>query len=289
VSALFRPIGGRPAIAAQALIVLWLAWLYDEVNDLAPLRRAEALTHAASLLHFEQVAGFSPELALDHWTASHAAVALLASYYYVAAHFFVTFGLLAYLWWRRTDLYLPLRNQLILINLIAFAIFWLFPLAPPRMLTVDGFRDVIAISGAVGDFHRGGLASTADQYAAMPSLHVAWAIWCCIVVWRLTRSVALRTLAAVYPVITALVVVATGNHFAADVLAGAIVAFGVLLAQRAWPQFAWQTRWRLLSERSPAGAPRRRVPAPVETAAAASTVERPERSQVLPEPCPESQ
>ena len=73
---------------------------------------------------------------------------MLLSYYYDNAHFIVTFGLLGWLWWKRADIYRPLRNALVLVNVIAFAVFWLYPVAPPRMLR--GFTDVVAASGAFG-------------------------------------------------------------------------------------------------------------------------------------------
>ncbi len=223
---------GRPVVWAEVLVGVWLLWIYDEVNNLAPLRRVLALHDAASVLALERSLNFAPELRLDRWVAAHAPVGLIVSYYYVAAHFLVTFGLLAYMWWRRTDAYRPLRTQLVVINLIGFAVFWAFPVAPPRMLVTDGFRDVIALTGAVGDFHRGGLATAADQYAAMPSLHIAWATWCCIAVWSLTKERALRIAAVAYPFVTAFVVIATGNHFVLDVFAGASVALAAALLEK---------------------------------------------------------
>lgn len=215
---------GRAPVWLEALVVVWLLWLYDQINNLAPLRRIAALHNAANLLAFERSLNISPELGIDRWVAAHATFGLIFSYYYVAAHFFVTFGLLGYLWWRKPRTYRPLRTQLVIINLIGLAVFWLYPVAPPRMLANDGFRDIIVLTQAVGNFHQGGLASTADQYAAMPSLHIAWAAWSAIVVWSVTRRRAIRILAAAYPLITAFVVIATGNHFLLDVFAGAALA-----------------------------------------------------------------
>jgi len=90
------------------------------------------------------------------------------------------------------------------------------------MLRLDGFRDVIALTGAVGNFHTGALARTADQYAAMPSLHIAWAGGRDGRLGADARrqSGSSRRL----PLITAFVVIATGNHFLLDVFAGAALA-----------------------------------------------------------------
>jgi hypothetical protein len=228
---------GRAPVWLEVLVIVWLLWLYDTINNLAPLRRLAALHNAASVLAFERSLNLAPELALDRWVAAHATLGLAVSYYYVFAHFFVTFGLLGWLWWNKPKLYRPLRTQLVLINVIGLAIFWCFPVAPPRMLASDGFTDIIAATHAVGDFHQGGLATVANQYAAMPSLHIAWATWCSLVVWRVSSNRIARTIAIVYPFVTAFVVLSTGNHFLVDVLAGAATtaaAVAIELAAGRW-------------------------------------------------------
>lgn len=199
---------------------MWLCWVYDAITNLAPLRLHLALGHAEGLLALERSLGIDPELSLDRWLAGHHTLGLIVSDYYDNAHFIVTLGLLGLLWWRGADLYRPLRNALVLTNVIAFAIFWAYPVAPPRMLAQDGFSDVVASTHAFGSWHTGALASAANQLAAMPSLHMAWAAWCTVVVWRLTRRVWLRGLALLYPCMTTFAVLATGNHYVLDVLAG---------------------------------------------------------------------
>jgi PAP2 superfamily len=231
----------------ELLAVGWLLWLYDLLTNAAPLRLHSAVSHAGSLLSAERALHIDPELSLDRWLAPHHTLALVVSDYYDNAHFIVTLGLLGLLWWRRADIYRPLRNTLVLVNLIAFAVFWRYPVAPPRML--GGFVDVVASSHAIGSWHSGALATHADELAAMPSLHMAWAAWCSLVVWRMTGSRRLRALAVAYPLLTAFAVLATGNHFVLDILAGlgtlalavALLAlggsaFGRLLARRPRPR-----------------------------------------------------
>ncbi len=66
---------------------------------------------------------------------------------------------------------------------------------------LDGFTDVVASTHALGSWHTGALASQANQLAAMPSLHIAWAVWCSVALWRITRSGrGLRVLARRLPV-----------------------------------------------------------------------------------------
>jgi len=202
----------------EALTIAWLCWVYDAITNLAPLRLHAALAHAQDVLKLERSLHIDPEHALDRWLAGHSTLGLLVSDYYDNAHFVVTLGLLGFLWWRRADIYRPLRNSLVLVNVLAFIVFWRFPVAPPRML--PGFVDVVASTHAVGSWHTGALASQANQLAAMPSLHIAWAVWCTVVVCRISARRWLRALALIYPCATAFAVLATGNHFVLDILGG---------------------------------------------------------------------
>lgn len=229
----------RPAVARtpwwlEALTIGWLCWIYDAIDNLAPLRLHVALGHARAIVGLETTLGIAVEHPLDRWLASQHTLALALSDYYDNAHFVVTLGLLGWLWWRRPDVYRPLRNVLVLVNLIGFAVFWLYPVAPPRML--PGFVDVVAATHAIGSWHTGALASAANELAAMPSLHIAWAVWCTLAAWRAWGSRWVRALALVYPLVTAFAVLATGNHYVLDLFGGlatiALAALAVGLAPR---------------------------------------------------------
>jgi hypothetical protein len=215
-------VRARPRWWLDALVIAWLCWVYDMITNLAPLRRAAAIGHGEGLLRLERVLHVDPELALNRWLIAHHTLATLLSYYYDNAHFIVTLGLLGWLWWRRADIYRPLRNMLVSINLIGLVVFWLYPVAPPRML--PGFTDVVAASHTFGSWHTGSLASAANQFAAMPSLHMAWAAWCALVLWRLSTRMWVRVAAVLYPCLTCLAVLSTGNHYLLDVLAGLLTA-----------------------------------------------------------------
>jgi hypothetical protein len=229
----------------EALTIGWLCWVYDAITNLAPLRLHTALAHAREIMSAERTLHLDPERSLDHWLAAHHTLGLLVADYYDNAHFIVTLGLLGYLWWRRADIYRPLRNSLVLVNVLAFIVFWRFPVAPPRML--PGFTDVVAATHAIGSWHTGALASQANQLAAMPSLHIAWAVWCTLVVWRISRRRSLRALAVIYPFITAFAVLSTGNHFVFDVLGGlATIAASVTIVRllETWLRQPRQRLWR---------------------------------------------
>jgi PAP2 superfamily len=208
-------------------VIVWLAWIYDTVANFAPLREKIALAHGRGILSLEQSLHIAPELALNRWLAAHDTLGTLLSYYYDNAHFIVTFGLLGWLWFKRADIYRPLRAALVAINLIGLIVFWRYPVAPPRML--DGFTDVIASTHTLGGWHTGSLAADANQFGAMPSLHIAWAVWCTLVLWRLSTRTWVRVLAVLYPCVTAFAVIATGNHYALD-LAGGLATLVLALA-----------------------------------------------------------
>jgi diacylglycerol O-acyltransferase len=201
-------------------VIVWLCWVYDAINNLAPIRQHAAVSHALDVLRLERTLHLDPELTFNRWLAGHHTLGLVLSDYYDNAHFVVTLGLLGYLWWRRTDLYRPLRNSLVLMNVLGFVVFWLYPVAPPRMLVGDGFSDIVASTHAFGSWHTGALASAANQLAAMPSLHMAWAAWCSLAVWRISTRRWARGFALLYPCVTCFAVLATGNHYLADVVAG---------------------------------------------------------------------
>jgi membrane-associated phospholipid phosphatase len=150
----------------------------------------------------------------------------------------VTLGVVGWLWWRHPGHYRPLRTSLVLINVIGLVVFWLDPTAPPRLLDPHRYVDVVAATHAFGSWHSGTLATAANQLAAMPSLHMAWAVWSALAVWRVYRRLRAAWLVWMYPVATAVAVMATGNHFLLDIMAGAATtALATLIADQ------WQGWW----------------------------------------------
>ena len=221
---------GRPSPWREVAVVAWLLWIYDAVDNLTQVHVAEAIGHAAGILHLERALHIGLELPLNQALSSHRVLALVVADYYDNAHFVVTFAVLGWLWLFKPGHYSDLRQSLVLINLIGFAVFLVYPMAPPRML--PGFIDTVAATHALGSWHSGALASDANQYAAMPSLHLAWAVWSCIAVRSTTRWLPARTVAAGYPLLTAFAVIATANHLITDSLFGVATALVAVRANR---------------------------------------------------------
>lgn len=225
----------RPRWWWELLTIAWLLWIYDAVSDLAPLRRGTALHNATDLWRAERFLHLDPEGSLNHWLAAHHTLGLWVSDYYDNAHFIVTLGVIGWLWWWHHDTFRPLRTTLVLVNVVGFAVFWLVPLAPPRLLPGSHIVDVVAITHAFGSWHTGTLATVANanELASMPSLHLAWALWCAWAVWRVFPGRPVAWLSFIHPALTTYAVLATGNHYLFDVIAGALtLVVAQLIADR---------------------------------------------------------
>jgi hypothetical protein len=121
------------------------------------------------------------------------------------------------------------RSVLVTMTLLALVGYWLFPLAPPRLMAGGGFVDTVRHFGTWGVPASDPVVSASNQDAAMPSMHVGWSLWSGITLARLAGTPFVRVLGGLYPVATFLVVLATGNHFVLDSVA-ALVLFVVSTA-----------------------------------------------------------
>lgn len=222
-----RPPRKRPWPVGELLIVFLLLKVYGHVRSLADTRYGAALAHGRDVLDAERRLHLNVELVLNRWLTRHRILSRMAVEIYQHAHTGLTMTVLLWCYLAGPGIYRPARNALVLINLVGLTVFFVLPVMPPRLLPGAGFTDSVALAG-FGTTHRGPVA--ADQYAAMPSLHLAWAVWVMVVAVALLRSYRARWLAVLHPVMTAFVVVATANHYILDVLAGVTVAAAAVLA-----------------------------------------------------------
>ena len=193
--------------------------------------RHAAFAHAAQMWQAERRMHLRIEPWLDGLAAARPALAEAAGYYYGLLHFLVTPLVLAWLYWGRPAAFGRLRSALVLATTAANVVFWAWPVAPPR-LAVPGMTDILVTHDILGAADPHGATSLVNLYAAMPSLHVAWAAWCATSIVITTRS-RWRHLAWAYPAATTLVVLASANHFLLDAAGGlAVTGLGMLAASR---------------------------------------------------------
>jgi hypothetical protein len=203
-------------------------YLYSLVRNAVPSHEVAARHRAGSVLSIERFLHVDAEHAVNLFVAHHGWLAQFCDYYYSTLHFVVTIGVLVWLFARHPLRYRSIRSVLLITNLVALLGFWLLPLAPPRMLS--GFVDTVVHFNTWGSWATTpDVAKESNQFAAMPSLHIGWSLWCALAVIALTRRRWVRLLAVAYPVLTCFVILGTANHYLLDAVGG-VVALGLAVA-----------------------------------------------------------
>ncbi|GAA3770654.1 phosphatase PAP2 family protein [Streptomyces phyllanthi] len=209
-----------------------------------------AVDHGLGLLRVEKALWLNLEHPLNRLFTREPWLGIPADFWYASLHYLVTPVILVWLFRARTRFYRAARTWLMTSTLIGLVGFSLLPTCPPRLLApVHGFVDTMAHYSSYGWWGGEasaprGLGGMTNQYAAMPSLHVGWALWCGVMLWRYGGTRAARVAAVAYPLITTIVVMGTANHYFLDAVAGAaVMGVGLLLtplvmgrADRLW---AW--------------------------------------------------
>lgn len=214
------PLARRLPWYVETLIAVAFYWLYNVVQAATQSDADEATHHGMDLVRLEQHLHVWAEPDINRWVTHTHWFALIDGYWYALAHVLVTSCVLGFLWWRHPRIEVALRNALIAMSVAALAVYWLYPVAPPR-LTVNGMTDTLVSNDILGAAHlHKGLV---NLYAAMPSLHVAWACWCAAAL-TLAWSHRARYVVWLYPVAMTFDVVGTANHYFVDALAGLMLA-----------------------------------------------------------------
>ncbi|MWA02830.1 hypothetical protein F8568_021110 [Actinomadura sp. LD22] len=221
-----RPRRKRPWLIGELAIVFVLLQVYGYIRSLADTRYGPALAHGHDVLSIEKHLGLDVELRTNHWLTRHHDLSEVAVWIYQHMHTGFTMGILLLCYLAGPGVYRPARNALVLTNLAGLVVFFVLPVMPPRLLPDEGFVDSVALAG-YGTVHSPG-GVEADQFAAMPSLHMGWAVWVAVVIMALLPRHRVRWLAVLHPVVTAIVVVITANHYVLDVIAGVAVSMAAL-------------------------------------------------------------
>ncbi|MFD3502769.1 phosphatase PAP2 family protein [Streptomyces sp. NPDC058676] len=196
-----------------------------------------AVDHGLAILRVEKVLHINAEHPLNRLFTSEAWIGVPADFWYASLHYLVTPAILVWLFRSRAVHYRLARTWLMASTFIGLIGFTLLPTCPPRLLSSGhGFVDTMAQYSSYGWW--GGEASAprgmggmTNQYAAMPSLHVGWALWCGVMLWKYGGTRTAKVAGVVYPLVTTIVVMGTANHYFLDAVAGAaVMGAGLLLA-----------------------------------------------------------
>ncbi|MDX3453507.1 bifunctional glycosyltransferase 87/phosphatase PAP2 family protein [Streptomyces sp. ME02-8801-2C] len=226
-----RRVLTRPNLLLELVLIRVTYAAYQKVR-LAAAGDTTTSGRATAEAHGHQIHDLEKFLRIDveHWV-NHTVVGIgwlreFFDFYYTTFHFFVPLAVLGVLYWRRPVDYRWARASLGFTTLLALVGFWLYPLAPPRLMPGLGFIDTVH---GVQDFSKpdyGTLTALANQYAAMPSLHFGWSLWCGVVIAVVAPRWWMKGVGLLHPLFTVVAIVATGNHWVLDAVGGG----GVVLA-----------------------------------------------------------
>jgi hypothetical protein len=217
----------------------------------AAVPRGEALANAHRVIDAERALGLFQEARIQHWFLDWHGFIQFWNVFYGTFHFVVTAGCIIWLFRRFPEQYVKWRTTLACTTALALIGFSLFPLLPPRLLPASfDFVDTLKDYGGLWSFDSGAMSKVSNQYAAMPSLHFGWSLWCACVIVPRARHQWSKVLAVAYPLATLFAIVVTGNHYWLDAVGGAVILAGGYLFGRWWAQRAGASATEVILERS---------------------------------------
>lgn len=208
-------------VVEQVATVLLGVFFYFQVRGLTAASRPIAVAHAHDVLAFEARLGVDIETTVQDPVTDSDTLSTLVNWIYIWGHWPVIAVTMAWLVWRHRDIFLRLRNAMLVSGGIGLIIFVSYPLAPPRLVDPDLVDTVTERSYAYRVLQP---PNFVNQYAAMPSLHAGWDLLVGISIATAAGSLVVRVIGCVLPVLMAFAVVATANHYAVDVAAGLVLA-----------------------------------------------------------------
>src|SRR5829696_4644806 len=232
-------------VLRQLVLFCGAYWLYRLVRGLVDGRAAEAFDNARDVIQIEKGLGLFVEPSIHAWASAHALVIDFASWMYVNSHFAITTATLAWIYLRRNARFYFVRNMFMVAMGLALVGYMALPTAPPRFLPEWGFSDSVA--EFVGEKADQSANVLYNPFAAVPSMHVAFALMIAIPAIFLVKRRTLKVLWGIYPLVVTFVVMVTANHFWLDAALGALVAAASAYAAsaafaRARPEaWAWRT------------------------------------------------
>ena len=235
----------------QLLLFAGAYYAYRIVRGVSDGQTTLAFTNARLLVDVERAMGLFFEPGLQAWAQGQTWIMDAANFMYVNSHFVITTTFLIWLYIARNHAFYYVRNMFMVAMGLALLCYLAYPTAPPRFLPEWGFEDTVAT--VVGQ----ATAQTANvlynPFAAVPSMHVAFALMIAVPAIQLVGSRPLKAVWSLYPALVTFVVMVTANHFWLDAAFGALVALLSASAAshafgRARPEaWAWRSRARAVA------------------------------------------
>jgi hypothetical protein len=243
-------------VLRQFSLFLAAYFAYRLARGLVEGRATAAFQHARQLISIERTLHLFVEPSVQAWASGSHLVMVMASWTYVNAQGPVTIAALLYLYLRHNGNFYFVRNMFMIAMAIALVGYTVFPTAPPRFMPEWGFIDTVADLTPVNVSHTSAsMSALFNPYAAVPSMHVAFALMIGWPLARLARRSPVRILWMLYPFVMTFVIVVTANHFIVDALLGALTA-GASAYAASWLARARPNVWRFSTPRRP------NIPAP---------------------------
>ncbi|WP_329018081.1 bifunctional glycosyltransferase 87/phosphatase PAP2 family protein [Streptomyces sp. NBC_00690] len=219
----WRRVVTRPNLLLELMVIRAGYSIYSRIRLEATGSVDAAREHGRQIHSIEQALGFD----IEHWF-NHAVVDVewleaFFNFYYTSFHFPIPLIILALLYIRRPGDYRWARSALAFATLLALVGFWFYPLSPPRLMPGMGFIDTVHKTADLSKPEFGAMTAVTNQYAAMPSLHFGWSLWCGVVAVMLAPKLWMKLLGLIHPFITLCVIVGTANHWILDAVGGAVV------------------------------------------------------------------
>ena len=241
------PRGWRDALLQLALWGI-ADLLYEGVRGLVAGRADAALANARAVISLERATGTFIEPKLQSLFVHDRVLMEAANWVYMNAQFTVNLLFLAFIYCYRNEIFYFVRNMFFVAMGIALVVHLAVPVAPPRMFAQLGFVDTVHTIAHVNQ-DSGAVSLFVNPYAAVPSMHMCFALLVGTTALRMTTRPWLRALAVVYPLLVLAVIVITANHFFFDAAVGAVTALAAAVAaqwvmarirpeQWAWPSAA---------------------------------------------------
>ncbi len=237
----------------EAVVVVVAFLIYFTIRGLVVDRAGEAMVRAVRLIELEQQLRIYWELQMQAWILDSYLAIRLLNWIYFWGHMPLVALLAVWLFIFHRHAYYRTRNAFLASGAIGVVIYWLFPVAPPRLVPFAGFIDTMAAFDRFG-YNAQETQAFVNPFAAVPSLHFGWSLLLGLVVAVVGRHPLAIAFGIAWPIAMFFSVVMTGNHFILDAVFGALVAFAglaIALAAERW----WRPIWEALTARLPAPGP----------------------------------